>query len=369
MPHKIKTHLLASVLLFIASNGVAETFPTASGDTSSQECADALALANFMFNSKSTKLYAPLSIPSTMNSDLILGTSERDISGGSALEANQDQFEKLPQLGRNTTRSVYWEKEVEGSTRIAVKETNAGWKGDMYSLFLIDSHIQENEFLQDLQESYGHSKYPAFIEGAWRPPLIFLSRSTKTKWFIDVGQPYEFLARWIIYKNPTNKLTESCTIQFRPEIKFSQSLLPKSVQRLAYLLNETMGPGNNEGTLQPTARLRLHTQHIWANAALRPWALSESDVYNSTEEVNTELKAWSKSGLSYKNIHTEIINTYPAAEQELAHYYMKNFKLPKDKATPLANWVLDIAYRAHYIFPNGSDHFRYDNVNTNPWNN
>lgn len=368
MLRKIKTRLLTSLLLLIASNAIAETFPTISGDTSSQECSDALMLAKFMFNSKSTQLYAPLEIPKTLNSDLILGASELDLSGGSALKVDQNQFDKIPQLGRNSTRSVYWEKYIEGSTRIAVKETNTGWKGDMYSLFSIDSYIQKNEFLQDLQESHGRSKHPAFIDGGWRPPLIFLSRSTKTKWFIDVGQPYTFLAQWIIYKNSAKQLTESCTIKFRPEIKFPQSLLPKPVQRLAYLLNETMGPGNNEGTLQSTAQLRLHVQHIWANTAFRPWSLSESDVYNSTEEVNTELEAWSKSGHSYQKVHAEIIKTYPTAEQELAHYYIKHFNLPKRKAVLLASYALDIAYRAHYRFPNGSDYFRYENVNTNPLN-
>ncbi|QYK11888.1 hypothetical protein K0I63_14115 [Shewanella rhizosphaerae] len=367
MRSRIKIHIFASMLSLIVSNAIAETFPTISGNVSSQECSDALTLARSMFNSKSTQLYAPLDIPENLNSNLILGSSALDISGGAALEADQDQFEKVPQFGEESIRSVYWEKNITGGVRIAVKETSFGWRGDMYSLFLIDSKAQKNEFLQDLQESYGHSKYTALIGDVWRSPLIFLSKQTKRKWFMSVGQPYDFLAPWAIYINSSEAFDQSCTIKFRPDVKLSQSLLPNPVQYFAHLLDETMGPGNDEGTLQPTARLRNHVQDVWANAALRPWALSDSDTYNSTEEVNMALAAWSKTGSSYKKVYAEIIKSYPVAEKSLSYFYINNFNLSKNQAEKIAKWVLDIAYRAHYSFPNGSDYFRYDNVNTNPW--
>jgi hypothetical protein len=101
--------------------------------------------------------------------------------------------------------------------------------------------------------------------------------------------------------------------------------------------------------------------------ARRPWALSDSDTYNSTEEVRSGLVEWSKNGPSYRRVHKEILRTYPLAERALADYYMRQFHLPKNKANSLAKWVLDIAFRANYSFSNGGDYFRYNNVNTNPW--
>jgi hypothetical protein len=86
-----------------------------------------------------------------------------------------------------------------------------------------------------------------------------------------------------------------------------------------------------------------------------------------TDEVKAGLSAWSQQGPTCRRVYDEILRSYPRAELALADYYLRQFHLPKPKANNLAKWVLDIAFRANYSFPNGSDYFRYDNVNTNPW--
>jgi hypothetical protein len=358
---------LAVACLFMSTAMATGSSPKMSGDVSSPECSDAFLLAKTMFNSKSSRLYAPLSIPDRMKSELVLGASGLDISGGGALEANEDQFERVPQLGNAAIRSVYWGKNAKHGVRIAVKETPLGWRGDMYSLYLLDANVGSNDFLKDTQEDYGKSKYSALVQDTWRPPLVLLLSSSKKIWFIDVGQPYQILADWAVYKETSNGFERGCIVRFRPEGANAMALLPKSVQRVAHLLDETIGPGRDEGTLQPTARLRLQVQHVWANAALRPWALSDSDTYNSTDEVEAGLVAWSQKGPSYSQVRKEILRAYPLAEQDLSGYYIRQFNLPKKKANSLAKWVLDIALRANYTFPNGGDYFRYNNVNTNPW--
>lgn len=131
--------------------------------------------------------------------------------------------------------------------------------------------------------------------------------------------------------------------------------------------NLSLGPGLNEGTLQPTAAIRNRVRHLWANAALRPWALTDRDRYNSKEEVNSGLEEWSKNGPSYRNVYRKIMITYPLAERDLAEYYKKRFHLQSSDAERLAKWVLEIAYCANYSFSNGQDYFRYDNVDNNPW--
>lgn len=360
--------LIAAVCILVSTAVVAAPEPKMSGDVSSSECSSAFRLAKAMFNSKAPRLYAPLVIPDKVNSELVLGATALDISGGDALKTNEDYFEKVPQLGDGAMRSVYWGKQIQRGTRIVVKEIPVGWRGDMYSLYLLDANVEQNEFLKDVQHGYRESKYSALVKDTWRSPLVFLQSSSQKLWFIVVGEPYQVLADWNVYKETADGgFQRSCEITFHPKGKSTLALLPRTVQKFANLIDDTIGPGRDEGTLQPTARLRLHAQHVWANAALRPWALSESDTYNSTDEVKAGLLAWSQNGPSYRRVHREILRTYPLAESDIGNYYMRQFHLPKDKANRLAKWILDIAFRASYTFSNGQDYFRYDNVNTNPW--
>jgi hypothetical protein len=356
---------LALACLFFSTAMAAGLLPKMTGNISCQECSDAFRLAKCMFHSKSPRVYAPLNIPDGMNSELVLGATAFDISGGDELEFNDDLFEKVPQLGEGTIGSVYWEKNSGNGVRIVVKEMPMGWHGDMYSLYLLKANVSQNDFLKDIQANYGKSRYSALVQGAWRPPLVFIRESTPKMWFIIVGEPYEILADWTVYKETSIGFEQSCIIKFHPKMTNAKDLLPKSVQTFAHLVDETIGPGRDEGTLQSTARLRLSVQHVWANVALRPWALSDSDTYNSTDEVKVNLIEWSKNGSSYNRIYKEIMQTYPIAEQDLSNYYMKQFHLKKNKAKKLSKWVLDIAFRANYTFH--GEYFRYNNVNTNPW--
>ncbi|HVK55048.1 MAG TPA: hypothetical protein VM532_08475 [Burkholderiales bacterium] len=175
--------------------------------------------------------------------------------------------------------------------------------------------------------------------------------------------PIKYNAAWL-----TVTLKRSCVITFQEQETKADTLLLQPVRRLARLLDETMGPGNDEGTLQQTGRRRVQVQHVWSNAAIRPWALSEkADTYNSRQEVDVGLETWARSGPSFLKVYKKIQTNYPIAKQSLSTYYKKRFLLPKEKAQNLAEWVLDIALRSHYVFPNGRDSFRYNNVNTNPW--
>jgi hypothetical protein len=65
-----------------------------------------------------------------------------------------------------------------------------------------------------------------------------------------------------------------------PDVTHAVLLLPKPALRFATLLAEALGPGKDEGTLQPTARIAYQVEQTWANAAIRPWALKR-ELYNS----------------------------------------------------------------------------------------
>ncbi|MCL2831025.1 MAG: hypothetical protein FWD77_09885 [Betaproteobacteria bacterium] len=366
-----------------AEEKAAPVVPRMSGDISAPECSDAFRLASAMFNSGALRLYAPLNIPDGMESELILGTKELDISGGNELKSIDDQFEKLPQP-RYANRHIYWEKNKKTGSRIVMTETPLGWRGDMYDLYLLDANVSQEDFIDARKNDA--PRYKPFIENVWRPPLVFLHKPSQSRWFLKVGEPYEVLGDWLVYREATGMFADDiarkgykgyggsplgfwngCTIRFLPEGTPAISLLPKAVRKLARLLDEAIGPGRDEGTLHQTTRLRLHVDYVWANVAIRPWALSDSNAYNSAQEVQEGLLQWSKTGRSYKRAHDKILSAYPAAQRALSAYYIKQFQLPESEAEELAAWVLDVAFRANFVFPKRSGHYMDDSVNTNPW--
>jgi len=105
-----------------------------------------------------------------------------------------------------------------------------------------------------------------------------------------------------------------------PDVKTAIDLLPSPVRKLAGLLDETLGSGQNEGTLQPTARQRIAVGHTWANIAVRPWVVQKS-AYNTRAEVDANLKKWALGVKSFYKLYLEINRQYPIAEAALEKYY------------------------------------------------
>ena len=354
------TRFTIASLFFIHATTVLASLPLAAGNTSRPECIDAMRLAKAMYESTAQRLYAPLKIPKEMQSRLILGASELDISGGDALQSTAE-FEKLPQ----DTRNIYWSREAKGELRIVVREIPVGWRGDMYSLYLLDKTVKKETFLSNIDTTPNSSPYQPVVSETWRPPLVFQHDERGMQWFVDVGQPFQILAAWNVFASKEKRAI--CTIAFHPPARAPIGLLPKPVVALTRKLDEALGPGNDEGTLQQTARTRLHAQHVLANAALRPWALSDGDAYNSRSEVDCGLDDWANVNRSRRHLHNEIRKTYPVAEQSLATYYARAYSLQPQKAQEVAAWVLDLIFRSYFVFSNGGNYFRYDGVRTNPW--
>lgn len=336
------------------------SLPLAEGDISRPECIDAMKLAREMFQSTAQRLYAPLTIPTGLRSTLVLGASELDISGGNALTSTED-FEKLPQDIRN----IHWAKESNGALRVVVRENPVGWRGDMYDLYLLDASVAKDDFLNSINSASGGAVYQPIVSGTWRPPLVFRHPQQKSKWFIDVGQPFQVLSDWRVFSSKEKHAV--CTIAFSPPGKDAAGRLPSPVTRLVRKLDEALGPGNDEGTLRSTARTRLDAKHVLANAALRPWALIDGNAYNSRSEVDADLKGWAKVNNSRRRLYGEILKEYPVAERSLAAYYASTYGLQPQKAQEAAAWVLDLVFRSYFVFSNGQNHFRHDGVRANPW--
>ena len=344
------------------------TWPRLTGGTHAQ-CAAALQVAKGAFKSPAVSLFPPPEISPDLGSLLVLKPQALDISGGDALDADPAVFDKLPIGGQGAPRSIYWQKAATYGRRLVVLATPFGWRGDTYSLFAIGETTPSDEFLAEVRQNPATQKFTAIIGDRWRPPLIFREKDSGRLWLIDVGEPYEFLAAWRIHGVEWSGIQYRCTVEFRPKVRRASSLLPPSVRELARLLDETMGPGENEGTLQPTAGLRLDVEHTWANAALRPWAMWTP--YNTREEVDAGLKHWSQTGATYRKLYQSIQRQYSLAEQSLAEYYQKAFRRPAPDALALSSYVLDIALRSPYAFPSGdpNSYFRNSNSRPNPWRN
>ena len=352
--------LSIAVCLLLQATVTIASLPFATGDISRPECIDAMKLAKEMFQSTAQRLYAPLTIPTNLRSTLILGAYELDISGGDALTSTE-AFEKLPQDNRN----IYWAREPDSALRVVVREIQHGWRGDMYDLHLVDAAVAKGDFLNSINSAAGSSPNLPIISGIWRPPLVFQHPQSKVKWFIEVGQPFEILSDWRVFSS--KERSAICTIAFSPSSKNSAGYLPRPVTKLTRKLDEALGPGNDEGTLQPTARTRLNAKHVLANAALRPWALVDGNAYNSRDEVDAGLEDWARANNSRRRLYGEILKEYPLAERSLAAYYISAFRLQPQQAQEAAAWVLDLIFRSFFVFTNGQNYFRYDGVRSNPW--
>ena len=154
-------------------------------------------------------------------------------------------------------------------------------------------------------------------------------------------------------------------MHFRPSIEASWDLLPKEVRQLAQMLNEALGDGKDEGTVQSTGHLRSNAAHTWGNVALRPWAVNNAD--NTRKEVDLGLSEWSRKGKNFFALYQKINDQYPQSEQALAEYYQNQFQLTPEKAKRLASYALDLAFRNNFIFPRKKS--KEENTEAiNPWN-
>jgi uncharacterized protein YecT (DUF1311 family) len=332
-------------------------------------CAEALQIAKATFKSSAFYLFGPPEVPPDLHSVLVLKPKVVDISGGDALKADPAAFDKLPIGGQGETGNVYWQKTVTYGHRLAVLETPFGWHGDTYSLFALGELIQAGEFLAEVRRDRETQKLPSIISGSWRPPLILQEKDSGRAWIIEVGDRTQFLMDWHIHVVEPTGITPRCSVQFRPPVQTATSLLPLPVRELARLLDQTMGPGADQGTLQPTASLREAVSHTWANVVLRPWALG--GPYNTRDEVDAGLRNWSQEGATYRKVYQSIQQQYPLAGQALAEFYQKAFHRTVADAMAQSSYGLDIALRSHYAFHSSdpNSYFRNSNSRPNPWRN
>ncbi|MDQ8037648.1 MAG: hypothetical protein REI12_09510 [Pedobacter sp.] len=332
---------ICALLVSYPLAGISEELPFLKG-RSVPQCTEALQIARAVFKSTSGYLYEPPPVQEYGKSKIVLRPEGLDLSGGDALIVDPETFEKKQKA--DSTRSVYWQIHASHGRRLVVNESPVGWRGDLYRLYSIPGDVSFGEFLQETQGGEAQGKYDA-LEENWRPALVLASQPSGLLWALSVNQPFSVFGDWQVYIPSANGLNSACSISFLPQ---HQSPLLEPVRELVDLLSDTLGPGLSEGTLQPTARLRLDAANTWLNVQLRPWALSEP--YNSRAEVDAGLLGWSKQGRSYQRLYQKIQRQLPLAEGALAHYYQSEMKMTKAKASATAAKAIDSAFRSNFTF-------------------
>jgi hypothetical protein len=312
-----------------------------------------LKIADGVFHSESLYLYAPPDIPSALGSKLVLGPSALGISEGDALTADNAVFQRLPNADDdgNGPPGLYWQIKAIHGLRFAVNEEAFGWRGNQYALFALKEDVTSARFVEGYSGESAKRKYAPLVGEGWRPPLLLQQKADGDVWAIDVGAPYDFLASWSVYSIGADGAAKRCAIQFHRDAKSAVALLPAPVRKLAALLNGTLGNGEDEGTFQQTAGIKIDVMHSWASVAVRPWAAVKATPYNNRDTVDAGLKTWSRKAPSFRRLYWKIIRQYPKAERSLMRYYHTQFYLSGARSKAMAKQALDIAFRMYFVFP------------------
>jgi hypothetical protein len=326
----------------ISSDALAAPWPRLNHSGPSQ-CAQALKIATLEYRSESFSVDAFSKIPG-VSSVLALNPGRPGTLDGAI-------FEQIL-FGRNGVSGIiYWERQPTFGKRIVLRESTEKFTGKTHDLFVIASNAPAEEVLTELRTFSHESPFQQLMEESLVPPYIFRDQRAARTWFINRGDYFDFLPDWEVSVAGPDGIKLRCKVLFRPAVKKASDLLPKPVQVLAHLLDQTLGPGNNEGMLHATFRLRALAGQNWANVAMRPWISGRAyGAYNSRAQVDAELASWAKQGSSYRKVYRAIQRQYPLAVDALAEHYQKRFHRPGPESKKLAAYLMNYAFRANYVF-------------------
>jgi hypothetical protein len=331
--------------------GTAQAQPRITQATDPAACRQALVVATLAFESSAPKLAdAAPAIPKDKQPALGILLAPEGRSG----EADDFIFDENGIEKKDMTagglRALYLQRAPADGFRFVVSQQKMNWQGDWYGLYLADAALDADKLAELLSPEIVTATKVVF-DRAWHRPWLVRDPATQQIAGIDTQHPAGFLEDWIVYRTSGGTVAAACHIAFRPPVEHAPQLLPAGpLRELAAVLDAIVGvPSQDEGTLQPTARVRIAAAQAWANAALRPWAMAEP--YNSPAEIERGLKAWSRRSTIFAAQYRRMHALYPRALTALtAHYRATLRKAPAEAATR-AKQALDRALGAHFVFP------------------
>lgn len=125
--------------------------------------------------------------------------------------------------------------------------------------------------------------------------------------------------------------------------------MPRAVRHFAALADEALGPGLNEGTLNPTQGIRNWVALSWTTIAERPWALTATP-YNSREEIEAGLTAWAEGVPARGRLHRSLLESLEPAENALTELLLDRFPTGNDDARAFSAYAIDHMLRSYFKF-------------------
>jgi len=345
---------LAAIFQF-PTPGQGRSVPTLTGNTTSAQCQQALHLAESAFRSTNSSLLWPISSAASP-SKVVLRPKDRDISGGDALAHDSATFARFRNELNARVDILFWQTVPQAGMRFVVAETGHSWRGDNYATFYIPASISREKLLGSMEGHARAGTIAALLEQRWNPPLFLRDSTRRVTWLIDRGEPYEIFADWAVYVPGAKGLDRPCRITFGRHNTIGLAALPGAVRTFASSLDEALGPGRDEGTLQPTARIRLNVQRQWANVSVRPWAATERP-YNTLAEVHAGSAEWSRGSTARTRLLRKIQVQQVAARSALASYYRRQFGINRPTAERMSAFATDYMLRHYFVFHGGASEF------------
>ncbi len=254
---------------------------------------------------------------------------------------------------------IYWQKKAVHGWRYVLSEEPRGWFRSVYTLFVVKETIDQDFFIKIIDNDGESPDYKRIIPAddqfvSSYPPLMIREKGTTNIIAVDpsVWNPGENdrVVSWSVFSIGIGGNQKHCNIQFYPPNTSQTALLPMPVQKLATLLDSTVGDPEFEGTMQSYAHIRLNMLLVWQNVATRPWAVLAVNPYNLRDQVDGDLKKWSRQAKSFAKVYNQILSQYPKAEKALALYYKTQFHKTDEEANDMAKKILDLAFRSSYVF-------------------
>ncbi len=350
----------------VPSWGAAVSGPRLIGDDTREECRAALVVAQATFDSTTFQLFDSLVVPELSGSHVVLAPEAIDISGGDALRQDPAVFERH-ETSADARERFFWQLQPDDNVRVVVEAQHQGWQGDVYALYAVPSSTGLQAWMARLAEINATDPRDArdevVLENAWRPPVAFQTASNHRLWLVDLGHPAQVLGNWTVYVPEPTTLASPCTVAFLPTgVNDGLALLPPELRALDASLARALGSGESEGTLHPSARIRIDVTTHWGNVALRPWAIARN--YNSPVQTDAALVKWAAEEPANARMLAQIRGRRAAAQKALAAWYERRFKLPRDAARSQAAWELDMAVAMSFVFPRNDESAP---LPANPW--
>jgi len=362
----VKLKLLAAALA-IAITGhstMAHAWPRFTGGNSS-ECQQAFELAKATFQSDRYLIVPPPEMPETFGSKISVNLTRYPVT------FDAERFEMLPREAIPVAREVYWQINPQLGQRFALfQRSGNGSRGDEYALYSADENVSRDVLVADFPGVFRSTIFRPIVEGSFVPPLILTDKVSNSSWAIVQNTDNSKLGSWDVWTTEADGTRQRCSISFEPKVRRAVFLMPAAVQQFAAMLDEVLGPDPPLESLHPNSIIRIHTNLLWGNVALRPWALNEIP-YNSRDRVEEGLRIWSAWTAKTSALYASVLRQYPVAEAALAEYYRDTFNMPDEDAHKMASYATDIMFRSYFVFHGGySEGYSRRNQSEpglNPW--